>query len=232
MLVVVIASFLHDRFHVTKKLFYSGLVSVIIATTLALLATHVVQIGSSKGSISRYEARLFLVACGQQIPFVPDSMFSRTAGSARFSIDASGRVVYQGYETDEEYDTSLTSFFNEVGGSISPNVLTLPYSMNTRGGIADSTRIEQFLRQNPGGGNYLEFRSGDACDTAPSMVSVYIYRYDPISKLYNQQRISQLSEYRLSGSNPDHQDCVVVMFDQPSIRTTFTCGGFPSEEML
>lgn len=228
--ILVLSAPLHKRYHFTKKSFFGLVSTLILSVTIALVATHIALISQSQnGTITRRIGQLSVVACGQEIEISPNSRFSGSAGSGSYSIASDGMMQYLGYERDVAQDGTLGSFFQSAGGSISSNVVTLPYVSAT----TNSAEVSQFSRVNPLGESYLELRSGESCSITPSMVSIYVHHYDVGTKKYETKHIIQHPEqYIISDVRENQRDCVIVVFNDPKDRSSSTCQGYPSAELL
>jgi len=232
--VLLLAAPLHKRYHFTKKTFFGTIATIIISVTFALLATHFALISQSQnGTISKRTAQLSIVACGQEIRIAPSTFFSSGAGSGSYSLRSNGMVQYLGYEQNPSEDGTLGSFFRSAGGSISSNVVTMPSSMNDNQKLTNGAVLNQFYRTNPQGETYIEMRSGESCSVTPSMITIFVYRYDPTTKKYETLRIIQNPErYSISNASLSEHDCIIVMFDDPKKNTLATCSGYPKRELI
>jgi hypothetical protein len=228
-LLVFAASF-HHRYHFTKKAFFTVITCIILATTTALVVINLQLISSSEdSSITRMEGRMSVFACGQEIDILPSSsVFNQSSGDSRHRIYPDGRLEFLGYRTEPETDGSIGSFFKAIGGSISANAVALPYNDATAESIVNNATLARFVKTNPIGEKYLELRSGESCETTPSMVTVFIYEYSPSTHSFAQQRIIQTPEQYILTDKPfGEPDCVVVIYGQPDTKTNLTCTGYP-----
>jgi hypothetical protein len=230
---LLIASATHNRFQFTKKSHFTGIAAVSISVIVALLLVHLALLSSSSESgIERRVARLSLVACDQQIPLNFGSNLSDFGGDGRHKIYNGGQLEFLGYRTNDREDVSLNSFFRSVGGGISANILTLPFTKSTESDLANSLTLKQFIRTNPVGGQYLELVSGNACNVTPSMVSVFVYSYDEASKYYEVQRLAAPDTYIISSATKKYQDCIVVIYGNPTTQTNLRCGDYPLADQI
>lgn len=228
--IMLIASSIHHRFHFTKKAFFTVVSGIILSVSASLLLINLKLLSvSDESSITSREGYLSIAACDQQIRIYPkSSLLAQSSGDAKHSVFPDGKMVFLGYRTDAILDGSLGGFFEAMGGSITTNSLALPLSAKTRESINSSSYLQKFIRTNPIGEEYLELRSGETCDTTPSMLSVFIYDYNPVTHEHIQKRIiGPPQEYLLSDNDFGKPDCVVVVFGEPSERTQFTCNGYP-----
>lgn len=232
--ILLFATPLHQRYRYTKKTFFGMISTIVITVTIALVATHIALISkSANGTITRRYGQMSIFACGQQVEIAPTSVLSATSGDGSYSFSSDGTLQYLGYQTNQDTDAALGSFYQAVGGSISSNVVTIPYDARTKHQLANHQQIDQFTKTNAAGEVYLELRSGEACSVIPDMVSIYVYRYNSGSKKYEKQRIIQHPEAYMFSSRPfATRDCVVVVYGNPKDATTLTCNGYPELHAL
>jgi hypothetical protein len=228
--VLLFAAPLHKRFHYTKKTFFGMICTIVISVTAAMIFTHAALISqSSNGSLNRRTGQLAVFACGQEIAIRPHSAFSSTAGTGSYSVAPSGDMEYLGYATDTKTDATLGSFFKAIGGSISSNIATIPFGPSAKALLTNVTTLDQFSKTNNDQESYLELRSGEACTSSPSMLSIYVFTYDAETKSYVQQKIIQHPElYVLNDRKYDQRDCVVIVFGDPKEGRNLTCHGRPA----
>lgn len=232
-LIILLASTLHHRYHVTKKAFYTLISGVVVATTAAFVVIHMIAMsGSEDASIERRQSRFVISVCEQQIPILSNDFLSSTAGSARQKVFEDGRFEYLGYVTEPERDVTLGSFFRVFGGSINASTMTLPYSSNTEARLANSATLAQFIKTNPIGDRYLEIQSGSSCDIFPSMISVFTYRYDESTDAFVQTRLTQPESYVISREERETMDCIVVIYGEPAETTNLRCGDYPDADRI
>lgn len=235
LIVLVFASGIHHRYHFTKKAFYTLLSCIILATTTALLVINLKLITSSEdGAISRLDGKMSIFACGQEISVIPNStLFSQSSGDSRHRVFPNGDIEFMGYRTAYETDGSLGAFFRAIGGSISANVVALPYNDATEQNIANNSALSKFVKTNPMGEKYLELRSGESCGETPSMTNVFIYEHNSTLHDFTQRRIVQTPEqYTLSNKPFSEPDCIVVIFGKPVDKTDLTCRGYPDPSKI
>ena len=233
--ILVIASGIHNRYHFTKKAFYTVISAIILSATAALTLINIELIaGSEDGSITRLDGKLAVFACGQEIPILPSSsLLNKSSGDSRHRIFPNGDLEFLGYRTSPETDGTLGSFFRSIGGSLSSNVIALPFNEATEKNIVNNVSLAKFVKTNPVGEKYLELRSGESCDTTPSMVNVFIYEYRPTVHNYSQQRVIITPEQFLLNSNPfSEPDCVVIVYGEPTSKTDLTCKGYPDANKI
>jgi hypothetical protein len=226
-----VASTLHHRYHFTKKMFFTVLCGIIISTTVALVVINLrlIQLADN-GSISRRTGYLNIVACSQTLGIVPQNgILAQSAGDATHQIYPNGELSYLGYRTNERADGTLGGFFQALGGTIASNVIALPLTPEMQEQIVTNQDLTKFVQTNPLGEKYLELKSGDSCDTSPSMLSIFLYEYSPSTHSFVQKRVLRNpEEYMLSDNDFGQPDCVVIVFGEPSERTDITCRGYPN----
>ena len=228
-----VASYAHHRYHFTKKAFYGVLATIVASTTTVLLIINInLLAASSSNSIERRSGHIVFDICKQQVPIRSGQLFSDSVGNGRQKIFENNRIEYNGYVTDVPADLSLGAFIQAAGGTLSSNVLTLPYSKEVESELAGSAILAQFSRTNPMGERYLELQSGTSCDVYPSMLSVFVYRYNESTDSYTQERLSQPDRYVLSPQSIENGDCIVVIFGDPSEKTTLRCGDYPDADKI
>ncbi len=233
--VLALASGLHHRYHFTKKAFYSVLMCIILAVTTALAVINIKLVTSSDdGAIAHLEGRISVFACGQEVSILPsNSLLNQSSGDSRHRIYPNGNLEFLGYRTEPETDGSLGSFFNAIGGSISSNIVALPFNDATAKSIASHTALSKFVKQNPLGEKYLELRSGESCGATPSMVNVFVYGYNSGTHSFVQERILKSPEQFLLTDKPfDEPDCIVIVYGEPDTQTNLTCRGYPEASKI
>jgi hypothetical protein len=228
--VLLLASAIHHRYHFTKRAFFTVLSGIIISATIALIAVNLrlMQL-SVDGSLTSKNAYLQIIACEQEISIIPEGgVLSQSSGDASHQIYEDGRLQYIGYLTDERLEGSLGGFMQALGGSITANSISIPLSSAMEDAVSGSILLQKFVRTNPVGEKYLDLRSGEACESTPSMVSVFSYEYSPTTHSYTQKRILRSpEEYQFSENRFGEPACIVVIFGEPSERTTKNCNGYP-----
>jgi uncharacterized membrane protein len=228
-LVLVFASYLHHRYHFTKKAFFTIIATISVGTMTALLVSHALLISSTQNAtVERRSARMVINVCDQQVPISSDQPLLASVGNGRQRVTENGRLEYLGYTIDPIEDVSIGSFFTAMGAGINANMMTIPYPREVEQSLADSVTLAQFIRSNPLGEQYLELQSGNSCTVYPSMISVYVYRYDEATSMFTQQRLVQPETYVISDQPEDRTDCIVVTFGNPSERTDLRCGDYPA----
>jgi hypothetical protein len=232
--VLLFAAPLHKRYHYTKKTFFSMICVIVISVTAAMIFTQSALISKSEnGAINRRTGQMALFACDQQISIRPNSLLSSTAGNGSYSVTSDGYISFLGYETEPTVDATLGSFFQAIGGSISSNVATIPLNRGSRALLTNSSSLDQFSKTNILGETYLELRSGESCSVTPSMLSIYVYSYNPQSRKYEIRKIIQHPElYVLNDRTYDKRDCIVLVFGDPRENLKSTCNGYPNTAMI
>lgn len=233
--VLMLASGLHHRYHFTKKSFYAALSCIILAVTATLTIINVnLIVESEDAAIVHLEGRLSVFACGQEVSILPsNALLNQSSGDSRHRIYPNGELEFLGYKTQPETDGSIGSFFQAIGGSVSSNIVALPYNDATARSIVNDTALSKFVKQNPLGEKYLELRSGESCGTTPSMVNIFVYRYNTSNHSYVQERIIKSPEqYVLTEKAFDEPDCVVIVYGEPDTRTDLTCRGYPDSSKI
>lgn len=229
-LLLLFASTIHHRYRFTKKAFFTVLSGVILSVTVALLVTNLrlLQL-SADGSLVRKTAKIQIIACEQQVRIVPEGgILNQSTGDASHQVFEDGTLQYIGYRTNERLDGSLGGFLQAMGGSITANSIALPLSSAMEDSISGNILLQKFVRTNPVGGKYLELRSGETCESTPSMVSVFAYEYSPTTHTYTQKRILRTpEEYQFGDNQFGEPECIVVIFGEPMERTTQSCNGYP-----
>ena len=228
--ILLVASVLHHRFKFTKRAFFGVISGIVLSVTATLLLINLQLISqSADNGLSKKTAKMSIFVCGQELSIRPESsLFASSSGDSRHKIYPNGSLEYLGYNTEPSTDGSLGSFFKAIGGSISSNVLAIPYNQQTAETSVNQAILTKFVKTNPIGENYLELRSGEPCETTPSKVNVFVYEFNPNSKLFSKQRILEYPEqYILSDRPNDEQDCLVVTFGDPLTDTELTCKGYP-----
>lgn len=232
-LILVLATPIHNRYHYTKKTFFTLISSIVVASTIAFVLIHTYAMsGSSANAIEKKQARITMSVCGQQIPIISEAILSSSIGTARQKIFEDGHMEYLGYVTDPARDTSLGSFFQAFGGSINSSVMILPYSPALESKLTDSATLAQFIRTNPIGERYLELQSGSSCTIYPSMISVFVYQYSSESNEYARIRLTQPESYIMSDQPSETSDCIVVIFGDPAQETNLRCGDYPNADRI
>jgi len=234
-ILLVLASGLHHRYHFTKKAFYTVLSCIVLAVTTTLLIININLItASDDGAIAHLEGRLSVFACGQEVSILPsNALFNQSSGDSRHRIYPNGELEFLGYKTQPETDGSIGSFFQEIGGSVSSNIVALPYNDATAQSIVNDTALSKFVKQNPLGDKYLELRSGESCGSTPSMVNIFVYRYNSSNHSFVQERIIKSPEqYILTEKAFDEPDCIVIIYGEPDTRTDLTCRGYPESSKI
>ena len=225
--VLCIASLVHNRFHYTKKAFFGALGSIIVAATAGLLVVNIQLLASSEnGGIERRSAYITFNVCDQQLHVLPNQILSTASGNGRQQIYTNGRMEYFGNVTSPSEEMALGPMIRAAGGTLNSSVFTFPYPKELENDVSNSTTLAQFIRTNPLGERYLELQSGASCETIPSMVSVFVYRFDDEENKFVLKRLTQPETY-IPSSNKN-KDCVVVMFGKPSQTTLLRCGDYPA----
>ena len=225
--VLFIASLVHHRYHYTKKAFFGVLGSIVVAATAGLLVVNIQLLASSEnGGIERRSSYIAFNFCDQQLHILPNQILSTAAGNGRQIIYTDGRMEYFGNVTNPSGEQALGPMIRAVGGSLSSNILTFPYPKEVEDTLSNTTTLAQFIRTNPLGERYLELQSGASCDTIPSMVSVYVYRFDEEEDKFVLKRLVQPETY--IPSSQKNKDCIVVYFGKPSQSTLLRCGDYPA----
>lgn len=228
--ILLIASGLHHRFKFTKRAFFGVISGIVLSVTATLLLINLQLINrSAEGGLTKKTGKMSIFVCGQELSIRPDSsLFTGSTGDSRHKVYPNGTLEYLGYSTEPSTDGSLGSFFRATGGSISSNVLAIPYNDQTASTAVNQATLTKFVKTNPIGEKYLELRSGEPCETTPSKVSVFVYEFNPNSKLFSKQRILEFPEqYILSTRPTDEQDCLVIVYGDPMTDTELTCQGYP-----
>lgn len=228
--VLVLASSLHRRYHFTKKGFYTVIAGIIIAVTTALTVVNVQLIANSEDqAITKLNGKMSIFVCGQEISLLAsNSLAAQSLGDSRHKIFPNGDLEFLGYRTTPETDGSLGAFMRAAGGSMSSNVMTLPFNDATANTVVNSASLAKFVKTNPLGEKYLELRSGESCDDTPSMINVFVYNYSPTLNQFSNSRIIVTPEKYILSSNPYTQpDCVVIIYGEPTEKTNLTCKGYP-----
>jgi len=211
------------------------LTCIILAVTTALTVININLITTSEdGAITHLEARLSVFACGQEIPILPsNSLLNQSSGDSRHRIYPNGNLEFLGYRTEPKTDGTLGAFFNAIGGSVSSNIIALPFNNATAKSIVNDTTLNRFVKQNPLGEKYLELRSGESCGTTPSMVNVFVYGYNSGTHSFVQERILKSPEQYILTNEPfDEPDCIVIVYGEPDTRTDLTCRGYPESSKI
>jgi hypothetical protein len=225
--VLFVASIIHHRYHYTKKAFFGVLGSIIVAATAGLLVVNIQLLASSEnGGIERRSSYITFNVCDQQLHVLPNQILSSAAGNGRQRIYTDGRMEYVGNVTNPSGELALGPMIRAVGGTINSNVLTFPYPKELENEVSNSTTLAQFIRTNPVGERYLELQSGASCETVPSMVSVFVYRFDDEENMFVLKKLVQPETY-IPSSNKN-KDCIVVVFGKPTQTTLLRCGDYPS----
>ena len=223
--IVVGASQLHHRFHVTKKLFFTMLCTVIVAVTAVLVAlTASILSASPSGVLERRTAQLSVSVCGQQLEFESNNVLSRRVGGPRL-YEYQGEIVAQSVMVDERDDASLGGFVKSAGGSIAAGSLTLP-----TGAVKQTPALKEFTHVSPNSLSYLELSGQGECAASRAVLNVYAYRYLPAKKTFVQYRVLRPETYvffsNSKGAN-EKGDCVVIEYAASAGITSKTCSGYP-----
>lgn len=232
---LVFASQIHHRYHFTKKAFYGAITFVVLASTTALTVINIRLItNSDDGAITRLSGKMSVLACGTEIPILPsNTLFNQSSGDSRHRVFPNGKLEFLGYRTAPESDGTLGAFFRSIGGSISANVIALPFNESTNEEVSSSAALTRFVKTNPLGEKYLELRSGEPCDDTPSMVNVFVYEYSSTLHSFAQSRIVTTPEqYTFTDQHFSEPDCIVIVFGSPSSSTELTCRGYPDADKI
>lgn len=232
---LIFASHVHHRFHFTKKAFYSSIAFVVLACTSALMIINIQLITNSEdGAITRLSGNMSVFACGLEIPIQPNNSFlNQSSGDSRHKVFSNGKIEFLGYRTEPETDGTLGAFFRSIGGSVSANIVALPFGESISDDIANNVALAKFVKTNPLGEKYLELRSGESCNDTPSMVNVFVYEHSPTLQSFKQTRITTSPEkYLLTDKRFSEPDCIVIVFGNPSQQTDLTCRGYPASNKI
>lgn len=223
-LILVVATFFHDRYHVTKKIFYTLLSTVIIAVSVLMFALALNTFGSSTtGLLERRTAELSVSVCGQQLEFQNNSVLSQRVGGTRLYIH-NNQIVAQSVITNELTDASLGALAQSLGGSITASSLLLP-----RSAVQSTPALATYFKESPSGAPYLELTSTSECSSGPATLNTFIYRYMPLKNTFVQYHVLRPESYVFTANERGQKgDCVVIEFAKAAAITSTTCAGYPA----
>ena len=225
--VLCAAVYLHDRYHITKKLFFMTLAGIIVSVSIVMSALAVNTFASSTtGVLERRTADISLSVCGKEVGFKSSNPLSARFGGTRQYI-ADNRIVMQSVMADERVDASLGGLMSALGGSISAASLALPAQ-----NITDNAQLSAFIKTSPSGQDYFELTSTAGCGDQPAILNTYVYKYSLSGGAYTQYRLTRPETYIFSVQDSEHGDCVVLEYGPPAAITAASCAGRPADYKL
>ncbi len=221
------ASLFHERYHVTKKMFYGALAASVVAVT-SLLATFSLNLlnTSTTGILERRTARYYVSVCDEQLRFVSSNSLTKRVGGPRQYI-YNDRMVMQSVFADERDDASLGGMIRSLGGSISTDVILIPINM-----IEATPQLETFEKESPLGRQYVEFSPRTGCGASEGALTVFVYKYDENKNQYTQYHVKDPASYVFSTNADEKQDCIVLLYGKSTTLTDQTCSGYPQQYQL
>lgn len=231
-IVLVFSSYLHRRYHFTKKGFFTLLSGIAISSMLGLLMViAALAMATPSKSLTRREARLAISVCDQQLMIQPTLAFAESSGSSTQKMYPDGRVEFVGFAKDAKQFT-LASILEANGGSLSASHITLPYPPQLEESLSKATDLAQFVRTTPTGLRYIEMQTGSACELFPSMVRAFVYRYERSIDKFVLYQLTQPEMYALPESTGRQADCIVLVYGDPKASLTQRCGDYPKRSQI
>ena len=183
-----------------KYLLFGSFVAVALLNTIYLSGSTIyLNQKSETGGPVHWHADFEIWRCGQELELADPKGFSNKVGTEVIHEHDDKRIHIEGPILDL-HDASLGHFFEEVGGSMSSNHLTIP----TEEGM-------------------VTLRDGDKCpDREDASFQVFVYKTEGAT--FSQEKLKNPSSYILS---PHPQvppgDCIIIELDRQKDKTDKLC---------
>ncbi|MBI2028027.1 MAG: hypothetical protein HYT07_00320 [Candidatus Levybacteria bacterium] len=192
-----------------KKILFFSIVAIVISVTLFLMGSTIYlnTVSLSKGPV-HYHADFEIWNCGEEIELEDPEGLENKVGTSTLHEHNDSRIHLEGVVVDN-LSASLGNFFEELGGYITPNSL----SIRTHNGP-------------------LTLKSNYMCQNgAIGQLQVFVYKTQ--NGIFYQEKIDDPANYVISPhTNVPPGDCIIIEFGEFKNKTDKLCRSFKVQEAL
>ena len=196
-LLVALSILLKNKTEWLKLILFITMALIILANTIYLSGSTIYlnQVSVTGGPV-HYHADFEIYNCGVKVEIKDPQWFSNQVGTEVVHEHNDNRMHIEGVLLDK-HDTSISHFFEQLGGSMRNTYLTVPTNEGD-----------------------LTLRNGERClDGKNGILQVFVYKTD--GETFRQTKLTDPQNYQISPeSNVPPGDCIILEFD--SINRTKT----------